>query len=348
MKKEIKIKNCPGTLAVGFDTYSPTAIRCVFNKQKVSHILNFSNDDSNRLVIDDNIGKISISGVQEKFSAIIDQKQIILTPEGRQGKYIIKPIPDYKRIQCRKYMPANEHLTMQIARQVYNISTAENALIFFRDGEPAYITKRFDISVDNKKVKQEDFASLLQKTFETDGKHFKYTGNYTDMGLLFPKYVAAWQVEISKFFKLVLFNYLFANGDAHLKNFSLQQTPDGDYILSPAYDLLNSSLHVNDEDFALESGLFSKEHYSEIYEQKGHPCQDDFRTFGKLIHVPETQINKILDLLLTSQSLVYSLTERSFLDSKLKRMYIRSYEERLERLKRTDCNPFGYASENNL
>ena len=35
-------------------------------------------------------------------------------------------------------MPANEHLTMQIARQVYGIETAENALIFFNDGTPAY------------------------------------------------------------------------------------------------------------------------------------------------------------------------------------------------------------------
>lgn len=334
MKKQVEIKNCPGTLATGFDTYSPAAIRRVFDKQKVSHILNFSNDDSHRLMIDDNIGKISISGVQEKFSAIIDRKQVTLTPEGTQGKYIIKPVPDYKRIRHRHYMPANEHLTMQIARQVYKISTAENALIFFQDGEPAYITKRFDISEDNKKIKQEDFASLLQKTSETDGKHFKYTGSYTDMGLLFPKYVAAWQVETSKFFKLVLFNYLFANGDAHLKNFSLQQTPNGDYILSPAYDLLNSSLHVADEDFALEGGLFKKEHYSETYGQKGHPCQDDFMTFGKLIGVPEIQINKILNRFLASQPLVYSLTEQSFLDSKLKRIYIRSYEERLDRLRR--------------
>jgi Uncharacterized protein related to capsule biosynthesis enzymes len=334
MKKQVEINNCPGTLAVGFNTYSPTAIHRVFDKQKVNHILEFSNDDKHRLIIDDNIGKISISGVQEKFSAIIDNKKIILTPEGVQGRYIIKPAPDYKRIQQRLHMPANEHLTMQIARQVYAIPTAENALVFFQDGQPAYITKRFDLSTDGQKIKQEDFASLLQKTDETDGKHFKYTGNYTDMGLLFPKYVAAWQVEISRFFKLVLFNYLFANGDAHLKNFSLQQTIHGDYVLSPAYDLLNSSLHVTDEDFALEGGLFEKKYYSEIYEQKGHPCQDDFVTFGELIHVPQPQIKKTLDEFLTSQPLVYTLTEQSFLDKKLKRIYIRSYEERLERLRR--------------
>ncbi|KAA6314711.1 hypothetical protein EZS27_034715 [termite gut metagenome] len=78
--------------------------------------------------IDENITKISISGVQEKLSAIIGKGKVILTPESTQGKYIIKPIPDYKRLQYCHFMPANEHLTMQIARQVYNIHTAENAI----------------------------------------------------------------------------------------------------------------------------------------------------------------------------------------------------------------------------
>ena len=37
--------------------------------------------------------------------------------------------------------------TMQIAKQVYNINTAENAIFF--NGIPAYITKRFDVRDDN-------------------------------------------------------------------------------------------------------------------------------------------------------------------------------------------------------
>ena len=336
MKQLPKIKNCPGTLAAGYNTYSPTALRRMFNNKKISHLLDFSNDESNRVIIDENIGRISISGVQEKLSAIVDKGKVCLAPEGVQSRYIIKPIPDDKRLNHRSQMPANEHLTMQIARQVYGMATAENALIFFSDGESAYITKRFDIKNDNTKIKQEDFASLTQKTSETHGKHFKYTGSYADVGVLFQKYVAAWQVELSNFFRLIVFNYLFGNGDAHLKNFSLQQSEDGDYMLSPAYDLLNSSLHIQDEDFALEGGLFGKKFYSEIYRQKGHPCQDDFITFGKIIGVPDIQIKKSLKVFLTSQTLVYDLTERSFLNEKLKRMYIRSYEKRLKRLNRTE------------
>jgi len=335
MKQIPDIKNCPGTLASGYDTYSPTALRRMFNNKKVSHLLDFSNDENSRILINENVGRISISGVQEKLSAIVNKNKVCLAPEGVQSHYIIKPAPDDKRLSYRNQMPANEHLTMQIARQVYGIVTAENAVIFFQNGKPAYITKRFDIKNDNTKIKQEDFASLAQKTNETHGKHFKYTGSYADMGALFQKYVAAWKIEISKFFRLILFNYLFGNGDAHLKNFSLQQSKNGDYMLSPAYDLLNTSLHIQDEDFALEGGLFGKEYYSEIYRQEGHPYQDDFTDFGKMIGVPDIHVKRIMKDFLSSQPLVYDLIERSFLNEKLKRMYIRSYEERLKRLRRS-------------
>ncbi|GHT64201.1 hypothetical protein FACS189451_11640 [Bacteroidia bacterium] len=328
------IKNCPGTLAPGYETYNPAALRNMFDKKKVSHWLDFSNEEGRQNVIRENIGKISISGVQEKLSAIVDNGKIRLTPNDGQGLYIIKPAPDYKRLNNRKQMPANEHLTMQIARQVYGIHTADNALVFFRNGEPAYLTKRFDIDSNGNKRMQEDFASLSQKTSETNGDNYKYTGDYILAGQLIKRFVAAWPVEIGKFYQLVIFNYLFSNGDAHLKNFSLQESGNGDYLLSPAYDLLNTSLHIDDEDFALEGGLFDKSHYSEIYRQKGHPALEDFITFGQLLAVPVKIQNRIVAEFSTPQKRVYELTECSFLDKKLQRMYIRSYEERLNRLKR--------------
>ena len=79
------------------------------------------------------------------------------------------------------FAPANEHLTMQIAQQVFGIETAENALIFFAYGTPAYITKRFDIAPNGEKYAVEDFASLLGKTVQTHGTDYKYTGTYLDV-----------------------------------------------------------------------------------------------------------------------------------------------------------------------
>lgn len=114
---------------------------------------------------------------------------------------------------------------MQIASQVYKIKTAENAMVFFANGEAAYLTKRFDYTPAGLKIMQDDFASIASKTENNNGKDFKYTGSYEDVANLLRQHVAAWQVEMSRFFTLVVFNYLFSNGDAHLKNFSLQETP---------------------------------------------------------------------------------------------------------------------------
>ena len=297
--------------------------------------MDFSYKDSPEFLIS-SINRISISGVQEKLSAIIKKGKIIITPEGESGRYIIKPIPDYKHLRFRNNIPANEHLTMQIASQVYKIKTAENAMVFFSDGQPAYITKRFDYATDGSKIRQDDFASIAGKTERNNGKDFKYTGNYEDIARLLRQNVSAWQVEMTKYFTLVLFNYLFSNGDAHMKNFSLQETTDGDYVLTPAYDLMNTSIHVNDEDFALQGGLIPKADYSDVYTQTNHPCKDDFITFGTRIGVLQSKLTSIINLFSTEQPKVFELIENSFLDEKVKRMYRQSYIERLHRFQRSD------------
>lgn len=331
--KEINV--CPGTLAIGFDTYSPSCLRKMFDGRRVSHIIDLSLD-GNADNIAAAINKISISGAQEKLSAVVDKGHIILTPPQQQGRYIIKPIPDYKHLRFRNNIPANEHLTMQIASQVYGIKTAENALAFFADGQMVYITKRFDYDENGLKIRQDDFASISGKTDRNSGKDYKYTGCYEDIARLLKQNVSAWQVEMSRYFSLVVFNYIFSNGDAHLKNFSLRETPNGDYILSPAYDLMNTSIHIDDGDFALQGGLIPKSEYSDTYTNSGHPCKDDFITFGKRIGVLPKKLHTIIELFATEQPQVLQLIERSFLDEKVKRMYRQSYLERLRRFQRTD------------
>ena len=330
-----EIKNCPGTLASNHTTYSTTALRRLFGGKKVSPFMEllYDNEDTTEEIVE-NIKRISISGVQEKLSAVIRKGKICLTPEGEQGLYIIKPAPSNKSLRFRNQIPANEHLTMQIARQVFAIETGENGLLFFQDNTPAYIIRRFDIARDGTKIKQEDFASLLGKTSLTHGGLFKYTGSYEDIATCIKRYVAAWQAEMATFFKLVVFNYLFCNSDAHLKNFSLQQTPDGDYRLSPAYDLLNASLHVKDSDFALEEGLSPNLVKSDVYSRTGHPCKEDFETFGKLIGLNEIQVQKALHSFSGSDEQVKQLISNSYLDERSKRMYLRTYEERISRYNR--------------
>src|SRR5690554_6239332 len=164
-----EITNCPSTLAEGFDSYSPTALKRVFYGRKVNHVLPYhapevSEGDAELFM--ENRKRLSISGVQEKVSLVLDKNKLRLARQEEQGLYILKPIP--RDIMKVNQVPANEHLTMQIARQVYNIDTAENALIFFQNGAPAYITKRFDVKEDGSKLGKEDFASLAGQTTETN------------------------------------------------------------------------------------------------------------------------------------------------------------------------------------
>lgn len=319
----IDLKYCPGTLAEGFTTYSPSCLRRVFLNKKVSHILPYpkpqTNDEMEELFME-NRKRISISGVQEKLSLLLEKNQLRLTKEGEQGEYILKPIPrDLKKID---QVPANEHLTMQIASQVYGISTAANALIFFADGTPAYITKRFDLKEDGTKWGVEDFASLAGKTKDNFGVNYKYEFSYEAVGELIKAYVPTWRIELEKYFTLLIFNYLYNNGDAHLKNFSLIETQKGDYVLSPAYDLINTRLHVEDTDFALDKGLFKDNFRSKRQEISGHAHQDDFIELGKRLGMNEARINLLLAPFLSKQALTETLISHSFLTDANKRSYL--------------------------
>lgn len=322
----LSIEVCPGTLAEGFTSYSPSCLGKLFGGKRVSHFLEYEQPQFCEEVAEqfmDNRKRISIPGVQEKLSLLLDKNQLRLTMEGENGTYILKPIPrDLKKVD---QVPANEHLTMQISRQVYKINTAGNALIFFDNGTPAYITKRFDVKNDGSKWGKEDFATLAGKSKENAGASFKYDFSYEEAGLLMQKYVPAWRVEIEKFFSLVVFNFLFSNGDAHLKNFSLLESTNGDYLLSPAYDLKNTRLHIDDTDFALNKGLFADDYKSEQYLNCGHPCKSDFYEFAKRIGVGENRAEKLLKPFLEKQPLVEILTSRSFLPDASRRAYMLLY-----------------------
>jgi serine/threonine-protein kinase HipA len=316
-------------LRSGHETYCITALRTLFDGKTVSHVLPYNapgRDEDTKELFMENRKRISISGVQQKLSLIQVKNKLRLTEKGEKGTHILKPIPyDLNRVD---EVPANEHLTMQIAKQVFGIHTAANGLVFFKNDEPAYITKRFDYRDQERKWGVEDFASLAGKTSENAGSDFKYNSDYVELGNLIKTYVVAWRVEIEKFFALVLFNYLFSNGDAHLKNFSLMETQAGDYILSPAYDLINTQLHVNDTAFALSGGILKKSKRSVNYDRTGLPNYSDFIMFGKECEIPQSRIEKILKPFCERQVKAQALINQSFLSDPAKRGYLMHYNRR--------------------
>ncbi len=331
----IEIKNYPSSLQEGFDIYSPKASKLLFGANRISPMLNFNIDEFRNVgEIVEAMHLISVSGVQEKFPAIIENRKIRIAQDGERSTHILKPAPWDKTLRDCKQIPANEHLTMQIASQVYGIQTASNGLCFTPDGQAVYITRRFDILPDGNKAPMEDFASLVGKNEQVSGTQFKYNGSYEDIAKAIRSNVAAWMVDMERFFTLVVFNYIYANGDAHHKNFSL--ILDGqDYRLAPAYDLLNTSLHVDGDDFGLDGGLSPDIEKSDVYDRTGHPCSLDFERFAAKIGLVSKRANKILDRFMTLPDEARQLIDRSYLTEKMKRNYLRIVNERISRFTRT-------------
>ncbi len=221
---------------------------------------------------------------------------------------------------------------MQLASQVYHIETAANALCFFSDGEAAYITRRFDVAPDGSKYQQEDLASLAGLTKANGGSDYKYSNlSYEECAEIIGRYTIAPAVEILKFFRVVVFNYLILNDDAHLKNFSLINRGDGEYHLSPAYDLINTSLHLYEPHiFALDKGLFRE---GMQFSDTRTVTRGDFEEFGRRIGLVPRLVKRELDMFATEQPLAKDLIRRSFLQEKLKRYYWQSYNYRCQTLK---------------
>lgn len=309
---------CPGCLKEGRTDFCPSCRKRLFDGAKVSAVLPFTRPEYNQARLTGTIERLSISGIQTKMSLVLRDGRLEMTETG--GRYILKPIP-HGEFQRLDQVPINEHLTMQLARQVFGLSVAENALVAFADGEPAYLVRRFDIQPDGVRALQEDFAQLASRSEETHGRNYKYDYSYEGVGALLRRHVRAYPSESERFFRLVVFNYLIHNGDAHLKNFSLIRNEEyGDYLLTPAYDLLNTRLHVpNESRTALP--LFANDFETDSYQANTFYAFDDFQELARRLELREQRFRKIMQACCDSKNAIDQLIERSGLAAESKQLY---------------------------
>jgi len=321
---------CSGCYRPNIEGYCLNCRKLLFDGAKVSHVLSFDTPKADNLPLyQEKTKRLSISGVQLKYSLRLEGKELKLVEKG--GQYILKPIPPTALIVEPTQAPGNEHLTMQIASQAFGIKTAANALIYFKDGTPAYITRRFDVKPDGSKYLQEDMAQISGHSRHTRGENFKYEGTYEEIGQLIRQHVAAYPPTLENYFRLVLFNYLFSNGDAHLRNFSLIQTDMGDYTLTSAYDLMCTVLHTpNETDTALD--LYKGDIDSEFYSQYGFFGQPDFRILAEKIGIQPIRTGRILTQLLTHRDEVMDIIRQSLLGEEVKIKYMSAYRDKLRRM----------------
>ena len=245
------------------------------------------------------------------------------------GDYILKPVPRNTSAELAADIPANEAVTMDIAGQLFGIRVAEHELVEMNDGEKAYLTRRFDRR-DGEPIQQEDFCQLAGRSPETHGENYKYDASYEELAELVRRFCPAAAVENPKVFFIILFNYVFANGDAHLKNFSLYRSEQGDYVLTPAYDLLNTSVHFPGEPTATGLDFFADGHFTPSYETLGFYSSADFIELGAAFGVFEEDVRGMISLFHAHRDEVAQMIETSRLSDEARSRYIFRFHDRLK------------------
>ena len=268
----------------------------------------------------------SISGVQQKTQLLRQRGRFVPVESG--GDYILKPAPRNTPARLAADIPANEALTMDIAHDIFKINVAEHELVQLADGELAYLTKRFD-SRNGVKLHQEDFCQLSNRSPATHGTDYKYDGSYEELAELIRRFCPSATIECPKVFFIILFNYVFANGDAHLKNFSLFQSPQGDYILTPAYDLLNTAIHFPNDPSAAALDFFADGHFTSRYEDLGFYSSADFIELGRCFGVGEAEVRRMLAVFPAKSDKVEGAIADSLLSDDAKGRYLTLFRDRL-------------------
>lgn len=222
---------------------------------------------------------------------------------------------------------------MQLARHVFGIRVAANAIVEFLYGEPALLVRRFDIAVDGSRLLLKDFRQLSECSEEVQGEVWEYDGSYEGIGRLIRKHAANHKVDLEHFVRLVLVNYLVHNGDAPLKNFPLiRDGMKGSYSFSPSHDLLNIRIHVpNESRMALD--LFADDFETEGFRLNGFHTMGDFELLAQRLGLQSARFRKFSDSISGCKDAVHSLIDRSRLIEPCKELYRMHLEASLRALR---------------
>ena len=199
--------------------------------------------------------RFSLAGVQLKFSAVEDAAGGLTLPaRGIGGDWVVKlPSLHYKSV------PENEYSMMSLAGMV-GIETPETRLMPIGQiaGLPPEVVDLIDVNAlavrrfdrtNGGRVHMEDFAQALG--LRPADKYDEHLG-YTHLVHLDAKVCG--EASAIEFSKRLMFNAISGNGDMHLKNWSLLYSDGRTPKLSPAYDLLCTTVYIRNDRLALRLG----------------------------------------------------------------------------------------------
>lgn len=256
--------------------YHPSCCKALFDEPRIPS-LPFKWAQLNDLAEKTIQQHVAVPGVQPKLSIHMESsgtnRDARFTLVGMEGGYILKP-----PVERFPEMPELEHLTMCMARD-FGIQTAACGLIPLDDAQLCFITKRMD-RIGTAKLHMEDMCQLTDRLTEQ-----KYRGSMEQVGKAILRHCTNPVFDVMRFFDLTIFCFLIGNADMHLKNFSLLYEPGGEVALSPAYDLLPTTLLLPEDKEEMALTLNGR---------KRRLTRKDFFQFGASLKLTTKQIENAL------------------------------------------------------
>ncbi len=294
---------CYKPLADGEVDYHKSCARKIFESTTVP-VLPYTRANIKELAREIVSASTTVTGAQAKLSLDITRGHAgepqRFTIVGLWGRFILKPQTDRFA-----NLPENEDLTMHLA-EAAGIKTVPHSLIRFADGELCYITRRVDRTKNGDKTAMEDMCQLSERLTED-----KYKGSYERIAKLIKQYSAAPLLDVVNFWEVVVFSWLTGNADMHLKNFSLYRPADN-YMLTPAYDLLSTSIVMPEDEEELALTLNGK---------KKKIKRADFEKAMLDSGMDEKAIEKLFKKFAKTLPKWYALIEESFLPKDMMTAY---------------------------
>ena len=284
----------------GIDGWHKKCIKKFFGTNEIPEI-DINKSIIEKIALEATTKGYTVTGVQKKLSLHLfsEKTKARLTMVNYPTGFILKP-----QVDEFEALPEAEQLVMCMA-DIVGIVTVPHALIQ-NNGSYAYITKRIDrkISKDNVQlIAMEDFCQLDLRLTQD-----KYKGSYE---------------RCAK----IVFSFVTGNSDMHLKNFSLIETEEGsgEYILSPAYDLLpvNLIMPEDKEQFALT-----------MNGKKQNIRRKDFLIYAEKCGISKVSAEKMIESIVKKKDKFINMCMESLLPEHLKNEFVELLEKRISVLEK--------------
>lgn len=215
--------------------------------------------------------RIGIAGFQDKVSAAV-----LNLPVAQRGERFILKLnpPEFKHVV------ENEDFFLRAAK-LSGMNVAKAKVVTDIDGETGLLVTRFDrISIDGANsiaLAMEDASQVLGRP-PAD----KYIISTEEAFKALSDFCLAPLPAARNFVTQLVFAYLTGNGDAHAKNFSVLQGPDGEWQPTPAYDL-PSTYFYGDDSMAMT-----------LHGKSNDFGANDFVVLGAHLGLPERAVRRII------------------------------------------------------